>query len=90
MYHALCISERLKENTWFIKWKVSTFPKSYLLNKCLNPYKRLNNRYVFSKTTSLNEDEPELAEPHSDILAVAFYEDSVILYDDGMFGNAML
>lgn len=84
-----------------MKWKISTFPKSYLINKGLNPYKRLRNRYIFEyipDADSANEDidnkgttdvtavENESEGPIiSKITAVTFYEDSVIVYDEGKF-----
>lgn len=99
MSYALGISERLKEEYWFIDWKISAFPKSYLLNRGLNPCKRLKNCYVYSNTDNLQtqqevdtyqkedlDDEPgDTKELQSEITAVKFYEDNVIFYDDGEF-----
>ncbi|XP_045205454.2 uncharacterized protein LOC123557809 [Mercenaria mercenaria] len=92
-------TERLKEDNWFVKWKISTFPKSYLLNRGLNPFKRLKNCYVFANTTStddiqgsgerengrlVQDDFDDTTELQSEILAIAFFEDNVIVYDNGL------
>lgn len=76
---------------------MSAFPKSYLLNRGLNPFKRLKNCYVFSNTdsaegASVNDAGGESDgttyggrnEFRSEISAVTFYNDNVTVYDKGI------
>ncbi|KAL4218979.1 hypothetical protein ACF0H5_021565 [Mactra antiquata] len=75
-----------KEAKWALDWTMSTFPKSYLISRGLNPFKRLKKCYVFQITpnsagreTNMMDDEDDDDDDHDEKESLESYDDESLI-----------